>query len=292
MLKVLDLLERTELNWTVNKEPLTSVDGLKTESFGLFRNDNDNWLGTVGNRYKVYQNFNLAEVIVKASEGVVDAKEIAGGALRGGKKIYLQIPLTDIQVAEDTVKRNITALNSFDGSTSIAFGSSNTVVVCSNTFYMVYKGLQKFRHTTNSESQVMNAAKHLNEAIKLDLGLMDNYKRMVDHKIDKTLFGTIVNKLFDVDLSANKSDVSTKKQNIIAEFNRTMESELDSHGETLWGLFSGVTYFTNHVETKSKNSDEKKEHLMLGGGYRKNFLSYNEIMKFIDSRTTKTISIE
>src|SRR5680860_456600 len=68
MNKVLDLLERTELNWTVNKEPLISLDELKTESFGLFRNDNDKWLGTVGNRYTVYQNLNLAEVIVKADE--------------------------------------------------------------------------------------------------------------------------------------------------------------------------------------------------------------------------------
>ena len=291
MNKVLDLLERTELNWTVNKEPLISLDELKTESFGLFRNDNDKWLGTVGNRYTVYQNFNLADVIVKAAEDVVDAETITGGALRGGKKIYLQIPLTDVQVADDTVKRHITALNSFDGSTSIAFGSSNTVVICSNTFYRAYKGLKKFRHTTNSEKQVMDAALHLNEAIKLDLGLMDSYKRMTEHKIDKTLFGDIVEKLFKVELTADRTEVSAKKQNIIADFNRTMESEIACHGETLWGLFSGVTYFTNHVEGKNKNADEKREHLMLGGGHRKNLISYNEIMKFIDSRTKKTFSV-
>lgn len=279
------------MNWTVNKEPLTSLDGLKTESFGLFRNDNDKWLGTVGNRYTIYQNLNLAEVIVKAAEDVVDAETITGGALRGGKKIYLQIPLTDVAVADDIVKRNITALNSFDGSTSIAFGSSNTVVVCSNTFYRAYKGLQKFRHTSSSERQVMDAAKHLNEAIRMDLGLMDSYKRMTEHKIDKSLFGDIVNKLFKVELTADKKEVSTKKLNIITDFKNTMESEIASHGETLWGMFNGVTYFTNHVEGRNKNADQKKEHLMLGGGHRKNLITYNEIMKFIDSRTQKTFSL-
>jgi hypothetical protein len=55
--KTFDLLEATGLNWTVSKELLTSSDGKITESFGMFRSDNKEWLGTVGNRYKAMQNF-------------------------------------------------------------------------------------------------------------------------------------------------------------------------------------------------------------------------------------------
>ena len=54
--KTFNLLEATGLNWTVNKLPLYSKDGLTTESFGIFRNDNNNWLGTVGKRYEEMQN--------------------------------------------------------------------------------------------------------------------------------------------------------------------------------------------------------------------------------------------
>ena len=83
MLEVLELLERTNLNWSVNKEPLTTLDGLKTESYGLFRNDNEKWLGTVGNRYEVYQNASLAEVMVKASKGLVNPEYHSRGAFKG-----------------------------------------------------------------------------------------------------------------------------------------------------------------------------------------------------------------
>lgn len=43
-----DLLEQTKTNWTVNKLPLISQEGLSTESYGIFRNDTNLWLGTVG----------------------------------------------------------------------------------------------------------------------------------------------------------------------------------------------------------------------------------------------------
>ena len=291
MLEVLELLERTNLNWSVNKEPLTTLDGLKTESYGLFRNDNEKWLGTVGNRYEVYQNASLAEVMVKASKGLVNPETILGGLLRGGKKIYLQIPLEDEQIESDTVKRYITALNSHDGSTSIAFGSSNTVVVCSNTFHKTYKELHKFRHTESAERQVEKAQQQLRAAILKDNSLMEDYKKMTEHNIDLSLFGDIVQKLFKVELSASSKDVSTRTKNKIVDFKRVVESQLASHGETLWGLFNGVTYFTNHTETKGKNFSEKKEHLITGGGYRKNLMTFNEIMAFIDSKSNKSFSV-
>jgi hypothetical protein len=38
-------------------------------------------------------------------------------------------------IGRSEVKRWLTCLNSHDGSTSVGFGSSNTVVVCQNTFF-------------------------------------------------------------------------------------------------------------------------------------------------------------
>ena len=36
-----ELLEQTTTNWTVNKLPLVTKNGLSTESYGMFRNDNN-----------------------------------------------------------------------------------------------------------------------------------------------------------------------------------------------------------------------------------------------------------
>ena len=68
--KTFELLNATGLNWTVSKESLTTIDGKDTESFGIFRSDNEKWLGTVGNRYTPMQNFELAETVIVASDGL------------------------------------------------------------------------------------------------------------------------------------------------------------------------------------------------------------------------------
>ena len=264
--KVFNLLERTNLNWSVKKEPLFTNDGKNTESFGLFRNDNEQWLGTVGNRYQVYNNSKLATIIVNAAEGLVDTDLITGGSLGEGKKVFLQIPLEDKHIHTDTIKRNITALNSHDGSTSIGFGSSNTVVVCRNTFYQAHKELKKFRHTDSADQQIKKASEQLKQAILKDNKLMEDYSRMVDVTIDKSIFGSLVKKLFDVNLDVRQKDVSTRKKNTLVEFQRT-------------------------VETKNKNASETKEHLMVGSGYRKNLIAFDEIMKFVNTKTSTKIFI-
>jgi hypothetical protein len=87
--KVFELLDQTGLNWTVNKDELISKDGYKTESFGIFRNDSKLWLGTVGDRYTPLQNFEMAEILVNATEGI-GLNISRGGMLYNGAKIYLQ----------------------------------------------------------------------------------------------------------------------------------------------------------------------------------------------------------
>ncbi len=54
--KVFDTLYETGTCWTVTKEPLSTNDGKKTGSYGLFRSDNKAWLSTVGERYVPMQN--------------------------------------------------------------------------------------------------------------------------------------------------------------------------------------------------------------------------------------------
>ena len=125
--KTFEILDATGLNWTVRKSALYGPNGEKTKSFGIFRNDTDNWLGTVRERYTPFQNHEMAETIVQASHGV-DVPLTRGGELRGGGLIYLQAQLPDEFIGKSAVKRYITALNSHDGTTAIGFGSSSTVV--------------------------------------------------------------------------------------------------------------------------------------------------------------------
>jgi hypothetical protein len=87
-IETFELLESTKTNWTVNKEPLVTNEGLKTESFGIFRNDNNQWLGTVGKQYEPVQNFEIAETLIATTDELSNSHR--GGLLHNGKKVFYQ----------------------------------------------------------------------------------------------------------------------------------------------------------------------------------------------------------
>jgi hypothetical protein len=212
--KTFDLLTDTKTNWGVTKKPLTCPDGYPSESFGIYRNDNNKWLGTVGRTYEIMQNSTLAEKIIEASMDI--SEKFRGGELYGGKKIYYQAQLQDANIANDTIKRYVTGLNSHDGSSSIGFGFTNTVVVCQNTFYMAMKEVNRFRHSSSAHQKVELMRKEIRRVLTTESSLMDNYKRMADTKISTAVTKKIIADLFsfnDEDFDKNINDFSTKKIN-------------------------------------------------------------------------------
>ena len=274
--KTFDLLSSTKTNWGVTKKPLVCPDGYKTESFGIYRNDNNKWLGTVGRTYELMQNATLAENIIEASIDI--SEKFRGGELYDGKKVYYQVQLQDSQIANDTIKRYITGLNSHDGSSSIGFGFTNTVVICQNTFYMAMKEISRFRHSSSAQQRVEVARDEIRKILKAESGLMENYKRMADTKINTVITKKVIADLFkfnEEDFNKDVKDFSSQKVRELSLFNEILESELSSHGQTLWGLFNAVTWKTNHQDVKKGKA---LENVMVGSGYKKNLNAYNIIV--------------
>jgi phage/plasmid-like protein (TIGR03299 family) len=266
--QTLELLEQTSTNWTVNKLPLITENGFATESFGMFRNDNNLWLGTIGKQYEPIQNFEVVETLIATTEDISTSHN--GGMLNNGKKVFYQTEIDPVIIDRDEVKRYLTILNSHDGSSSIGFGFSNTVVVCQNTFYKAMKEVQKFRHTTSAKERLEIARKQVRELLLAENEVMDTFKRMSEVKVSNKAIKLVVADLFDFkpeDFDNPVEDFSTRKINDIGRFKEIMDAEFNSHGATLWGLFNAVTWKTNHVDTKRNN---QLENVMVGSGYKKN----------------------
>lgn len=283
--KTFELLETTGLNWTVKKEALVSVDGKPTESYGIFKSDGK-WLGTVGNQYVPYQNFELAETVIEATDGIGLAIS-RGGQLNDDRKVYFQAELPDEYIGKSGVKRYVTALGSHDGSAAIGFGSSSTVVVCENTYYMAYRNVQKFRHTSSAKQRIDEAMKQLRIAIGLDEKLMKNFKTMADIKLKDEIFAKVIAACFDADLDVKTSEISTRKKNILTSVNESIVKEIQLEGATLWGLFNGITRYTNHVAPKP---EKKTEYVMSGTGYTTNLVAYDTIMEWISKNTAELVT--
>jgi len=281
--KVFQVLEATGLNWTVNKKELVSVDGLTTESFGIFRNDNNRWLGTVGNRYEPYQNHQLVSNMVDITNEVgLDVNR--GGTLSNGNKVFLQAELPQDIVGNSGIKRWLTTTNSHDGTSAITLGYSNMVIICSNTFHAASKGSNRFRHTISADANIQENVKQIKMTLANEMRLIDTFKAMQSTDIKDEAIDRTVRAMFSIGLDANQDDISTRKRNQVETFSNNLITEINNHGKTMWSLFNAVTRYTNH-EQNFKSIDDKNNYLMNGGGFKLSNTAYNEIMKFVDANT-------
>ena len=289
-LNIANLLSDTGNAWSVLDLPLTSTheDGtiLTTTSRGLFRSDNNLNLGVVGSRYEVMQNDVLAETLV-------DLQSQFGGDLRGGnlqdsKKVYFQLSLAEANIGNyqnNGVKRYITCLNSHDGSSSIGFGSTNEVVICSNTFHTALSDISKFRHTASASDRLAQAIKGFESAMNGEAKVIENYHNMASAEVTEGIVTKVINNIFN---PQGKTEIGTRTKNNVQMFAKAYNIEKEQKGgESLWTLFNAVTRYTNHMEKKEKDLN----HLMVGAGYKKNLVAYDTIVRWLQEPTKTSVMV-
>ena len=260
--KCFDLLEKSNLNWSVEKESLISKSGKQTESYGMFKENKH--LGTVGKGYVPLQNSELAMVLIQATHEL-DLEVTNGGSLMDDKKVYLQVQLPDELIGKSAVERWITSLNSHDGATSVGFGSTNTTVVCRNTYYRAYGDVQKFRHTSTMKQRIEIAINEIRSTMGLDKILMENFKRMADLPLRDEAIERVLAKIFKVEASTPKTEITTRKENKIVDFADALQSSVTEQGSTIWALFNGITRFANHISAPA-DIVKQMDYVMLTGG--------------------------
>lgn len=290
--KTFNILEATKTNWSVKKHPLYANIGgemVNTESYGIFKNTGNQWLGTVKGRYEPMQNSALVELLVQATD-MLELPILNGGYLNNGAKVYYQIGLTDEHIGNSAVNRYVTALNTHDGTRSIAFGSTNTVVICNNTFHKTYRDadMAKVRHTANSNQRVMNMAMDIKAQIENDERLMVTFKRMADVNATEEMVSKLIKKLFTVKEDGNHS---TRTANMINGFIESIEKEFILEGKTVWGLFNGVTRYTNHVLAPNENTGKRDDFLLNGRGVAVSNLAYDELLKVVEKNTAELVFV-
>ena len=115
--------------------------------------------------------------------------------------------------------------------------------------------------------------------------LMDNFSRMADVRLTEEATQAILTTIFKRGFGLDpKDELSTRRRNQLIGLNNSIERELADQGATLWGLFNGITRYTNHVAAPS---GQKDEYVMDGAGYDLNLVGFDAIMAWVEKNTAK-----
>lgn len=259
--RIQDVLNQTDLNWTVREESLTTQSGIIIpKQKAIVREDTNKVLSIHGEGYYPYQNHQLIELLDKVSQQ--SGLEIhRGGSFGDGQKVFIQLKSNDLKLGDDKIEGYITGINSFDGTTSLAFGPSNVTISCQNTFFGAFRSMDtKVRHTKNMVMRVDDICRGLEKVVEEESKMFEDIKMLSETRMTKEsedwVTRTLFNIMRDVDLNDEES-VSTVTRNKLSRFEIDLNGELKEKGGNLWGLFSGVTKYTTHSMKKDDNSENK-----------------------------------
>lgn len=272
--RVADLLDQFGLRWSVNKERLFLQDGTQTTFNAIVRDDTRVQFTTCKDSYHPYQNSELAELLINiADKG--GFKIHSGGMFNDGAKVYVQLEsgneIKSIGKNNTKVIGYATGLNSHDGSTSLKWGSSNMTICCKNTFVAAAKQLSNSaRHTSNIHSRVDEYLREVGFAIEQEKSIFRKFISLSQRAVTKNSIVKVVKEVTGVDINMTTAEAQTKFSGYsINRSNELLEciaNEMNQKGETLWGLFSGVTNYTTHKIPVVSRENARLESKYIGNG--------------------------
>jgi phage/plasmid-like protein (TIGR03299 family) len=261
--RIIDILDQSNLNWTVSQDPIyTNIGGEQIEIIGkksLNRSDTKTSLDVMSSSYVPFQNHELIELLDKVSTQT-GLELQRGGSFKDGRRVYVQLKSGDMALNGDKIEGFLTGINSFDGSTSLAFGPSNVTISCMNTFFAAFKSLEtKIRHTKNMVIKIDDICREMDNLLIEEKNIFSDIKMLSETRFGASTTDDVIRKLFNVDKSMDVMDekISTRTRNNINQFYVDLNGELQQKGDNLWGLFSGVTKYTTHSMSKKDSTEHK-----------------------------------
>lgn len=261
--RVIDILDQSNLNWTVSQDPIyTNIGGENIEIIGkksINRSDTKTSLDVMSSSYVPFQNHELIELLDKVSTQT-GLELQRGGSFKDGRRVYVQLKSGDMALNGDKIEGFLTGINSFDGSTSLAFGPSNITISCMNTFFSAFKSLEtKIRHTKNMVIKIDDICREMDKLLIEEKNIFSDIKMLSETRFGASTVDDVIRKLFNVDKAMDVMDekISTRTRNNINQFYVDLNGELQQKGDNLWGLFSGVTKYTTHSMSKKDSTEHK-----------------------------------
>ena len=295
-----ELLIKADLNWDVEARPLitSGENPIVTEHIAIVRTDTNQILGVHGHKYMPYQNSEMADILNRIS-GKMDLPLHRGGYFGNGQKTFIQLKTTDTEIPRvggmDMIKGYLTCINSYDGSTSLAFGHSNTTISCQNTFFASYREVaNKVRHTAAMHGRVDLICAQIEEVLRKEQLIYDSITRMASvgitdnsqslaKKLKQKGFGSArelaLSRILNLDKEERIADLTTlgtRKRNILSDLEININGEIADKGNNVWGLFSGITKYTTH--SLKGDSTENKLFGVYGNRERELFSEFADLI--------------
>jgi len=239
------------------------------DKYVTYRTDTNAGLGVVGKGYKPLQNtdaFKFFDTLVGEGEAIYET----AGVLFDGRRVWIaaKLPNSITLKGDDIIDQYCILSNSHDGSSSVSAFMSPIRVVCNNTLSAALsstKNKVNVRHTTNVAKNVEMAHELLGLQNVTTKALQEAYDVLQNKQINKKFIEEFMEKLYPrKEETKGVTNGDRIKEAITEAFETSPGSNLRSSKGTAFGLYNGVTYYSNHAKVYS-GANQRLNSIWYGG---------------------------
>lgn len=202
--------------------------------------------GVAGDRYTVVPDEVVASMAdyLKSNEGL----DIPlAGMLDDGRKMFIAIRTSEIQIAGDDHVSYLVIRNSYDGSGAFQAYSTLTRLACDNQLAATFKGSQNshtFRHTTNVLTRIGEAVEALKESREYIGTFAEKLTALANVPMRQSDFTNFMHRLYGV----KNGEASTRKQGQLDTIQTlwTESPTIQDTAGTRLGAYQAVTEYLGH----------------------------------------------
>lgn len=267
-----EAIELSNMNWEVSKinliHPLTGKS--LPDVFGIFRNDNNEFLGNVGNVYVPIQNKQAFEFVDSLLEVENGAHYETAGVLGKGERIFcsVKVPfaIAPDRAPEDKTYCYLMFTNSHNGKHKAMAKLTTIRPVCQNTLNMALNdsgfGEIVIKHTGRGQLQLETAKKCLQNVKQNVDTLKEKFNKLANRRISVNAYTEVMKSLFGEEWETTRQkNINTQIASIFDNNDGNAFPELKG---SAYALTQAITnYYDHHAVVKvTKGKGELTEELI------------------------------
>lgn len=262
----IDLLNKADLNYQATMAPIfAEYNGQKVEVLdkkAVIREDTQELLGVVSNRYKICQNVDALSFI----ENINDIKLLKAGAVgTNNSTIYMIGQLSEVKVLGDIITPHIIFQNSHDGLCGIKATICMLRIVCQNQFVSTFEhspATISIRHQGELDGKLIAARETMNSLYDYVKTYDQFANTMVAQKVDSKMFNRILESYFKIPEDATdrmKANIIDCRDRFIACYD--VDDNQNFKG-TKYGVINAFSDYITHKDPMKKTTNWEKSRFM------------------------------
>lgn len=232
-----------------------------SDKFVTVRNDTNQYLGIVGAKYNVIQNWEAFDFMDSIIGKFASYETV--GALGNGEIIFITAKVTEeLVINKDLIDKYLLLTMSHDGTSSIQVMFTPIRVVCNNTLTAATRGNKtkvSIMHTKNAKTKLELSKKILGIVDQNTLAYQEAFGILAKKQVDDDTAYDIIETALGL-VRDSKQTLSSKGENLL---NKAITYYHEGIGQeniigTAWGVYNGITgYFQNVKEYRTNDAKFK-----------------------------------